>query len=121
MLRIMKCAEVFSCWWSPLQRWLGCRGQRAAEPTKQVTLPEYGVVAVAVSLNFLGVDCLRTNLLTKKAMGLAEPGDVLEIITDNPSSAETISFMLPNYGCTYLTTIHEERYRILYVKKVLGL
>ncbi len=98
------------------------RRRLAASPPEEgryVEIPGHGVVAVSVSLNFLGVDCLRTNLLTKKAMGLARPGEMLEIITDNTSSAETIPFMLPNYGCVYLATVYEDQRRILYVKKIL--
>ena len=83
-------------------------------------LPAHGLVAVSESLNFLGASCLRTNLRTKKAMSLAASGDVLEILTDNPSAAETIPFMLPNYGCMCLATIHEQQRWILYVKKQKG-
>ncbi len=116
----MKCHKAWFHLPPSFRRCWASQGRPVADSGKRVILPVFGPVTVTESLNFLGVDCLRTNLLTKKAMGLAGCGDVLEIITDNPSSAETIPFMLPNYGCLYLATIHEERYRVLYVRKVMA-
>jgi TusA-related sulfurtransferase len=109
---------VFASFGSCLQRWREKRGDTKTGATRRVDLPKHGVVTIVASMDFLGVNCLRTNLLTKKALALAAPGEVLEIITDNPSSAETIPFMLPNYGCIHLETVCNEPNRIIYVKRV---
>jgi tRNA 2-thiouridine synthesizing protein A len=109
---------IFARIGSLLQRMKEQRGDDIAGAAKQVSLPKHGVLTIVASMDFLGMNCLRTNLLTKKALGLAAPGEILEIITDNPSSAETIPFMLPTYGCIHLATLHEEPHRIIYIKKI---
>ena len=84
---------------------------------KAVELPGHERLTIAVSLNFIGDTCLRTNLVTKKALVYSLDGDVIAIITDNPSSAETIPFMLPEYDCVHLATIHEVEYWRIYIGK----
>lgn len=69
------------------------------------------------SLNFVGDNCLRTNLLTKLILDKAIAGAVFEIISDNLSAVETIPFMLPNCNCEHLATIHEPTCRRIYVRK----
>lgn len=87
------------------------------DPSDVVTLPAVGPVRVAKSLNFLGDTCLRTNLLTKRALAYSEDGEVIEILTDNPSSSETIPFMSPNYNSVHLATVHSEQCWKIYLRK----
>lgn len=84
---------------------------------KEVELPGHDRLKITVSLNFMGDTCLRTNLVAKKALAYSRDGDVIAIITDNPSSAETIPFMLPDYDCVHLATIHEVEYWRIYIGK----
>lgn len=101
------------------------RGLRTAEPSNQtsevteewVEISGYGCLYVALSLNFVGDTCLRTNLLTKRALAEAGDGDVIEIITDNLSSVETIPFMSPNYSGVHLTTCQDAKCWRIYVQK----
>ncbi|MHB8166281.1 MAG: hypothetical protein ACYDDT_05855 [Sulfuricella sp.] len=69
------------------------------------------------SLDFVGDNCLRTNLLTKLILDKAVAGAVFEISSDNLSAVETIPFMLPNRNCEHLATIHEPTCRKIYVRK----
>lgn len=82
-----------------------------------VDLPKLGRQRIAVSLNLLGDTCLRANLLTKKVLAVSRGGDVIEIVSDNLSSVETIPFMSPNYNCVHLVTLHEEQCWKLYLRK----
>ncbi len=82
-----------------------------------VDLPELGRQRIAVSLNLLGDTCLRANLLTKKVLAVSRSGDVVEIVSDNLSSVETIPFMSPNCNCAHLTTLHEEQCWKIYLRK----
>lgn len=85
---------------------------------KLVELPDYGILLVDTSLDFIGENCLRTTLLTKLLLDKASPGDVFEIASDNLSAVETIPFMLPNCNCEYLSTVYELTYRKIYVRKL---
>lgn len=84
---------------------------------KEIELPEYGALKITQWLDFMGDTCLRTNLVTKKAMSYSSDGDVIEIITDNPTTVETIPLMLPNYNCVHLATSHEGDYWRIYIGK----
>lgn len=98
---------------------------KASEPSNQMTgvkeewveIGGYGCLYVTLSLSFVGDTCLRTNLLTKRALAEAADGDVIEIITDNLSSVETIPFMSPNYNGVHLATCQDTRCWRIYVQK----
>jgi TusA-related sulfurtransferase len=103
----------------------GLLGLRTSAPVNQtsevaeewVEIVGYGCLYVALSLNFVGDTCLRTNLLTKRALADAADGDVIEVITDNLSSVETIPFMLPNYNGVHLATCQDAQCWKIYVQK----
>lgn len=100
-------------------------GLRTSSPSDRMTgvkeewveIFGYGCLFVALSLNFVGDTCLRTNLLTKRALAEAADGDVIEIITDNLSSVETIPFMSPNYNGVHLATCQDVQCWRIYMQK----
>ena len=49
-------------------------------------------------LDVKGYVCPHPQIYTKKALERIEPGDVLQVIFDNPSSGESISTMCDNKG-----------------------
>ena len=59
----------------------------------------------------------RPNLVTKRMLDDAAPGQVLEIISDNLSSVETIPFMLEGHGCEHLATVHHGDHWRIYARK----
>jgi len=100
--------------------WVGIRHRltRTTKPgLKLVELPGHGTVWVDESLNFVGDNCLRTNLRTKLLLDKAVAGTVVEICSDNLSAIETIPFMLPNCNCEHLATIHMPTCQKIYVRK----
>ncbi|MHB8408795.1 MAG: sulfurtransferase TusA family protein [Acidiferrobacterales bacterium] len=82
-----------------------------------VEIPNYGCLYVVRSLNFIGETCLRTNMVTKQALTEVKRGDIIEIVTDNLSSIETIHFMSPNYSGTHLVTYRDAKFWKVYVQK----
>ena len=100
--------------------WVGVRHRLSRSnrlSLKQVDLPGHGTLRVDESLNFVGDNCLRTNLLTKLLLDKAAAGTVFEISSDNLSAVETIPFMLPNCNCEHLATVHEPTCLKIYVRK----
>jgi len=49
-------------------------------------------------LDVTGYVCPHPQIYTKKALERIKPGDVLQVIFDNPSSGESISTMCENTG-----------------------
>lgn len=100
---------------------LGLISQRCVPPLvsahhASVDIPGHGCLPIA-SLSFLGDTCLRTNLVTKRVLAQMADGEVIEIVTDNLSSVETIPFMSPNYDGVHLATIHAESCWKIYIRK----
>mgnify|MGYP001228419822 CR=1 FL=1 len=102
--------------------WLlpGFRSERViatAAPARLVLLPGHGTTAADLSLDFMGETCLRTNLVTKRALQAAKAGLVIEIVSDNLSAVETIPFMLPGHNCVHLGTLHLDGSWKVYARK----
>lgn len=100
---------------------LGLRAAERGGPPKlaerHAEIPGHGRLALTVSLDFVGDTCLRTNLVTKRALAEVPDGAIIEIVTDNLSSVETIPFMSPNYDGVHLATVHAESCWKIYIRK----
>lgn len=95
----------------------GERGAWVVGTEQPVEIPGHGCLRLARSLNFVGDTCLRTNLVTKRALAEVANGAVIEIVTDNLSSVETIPFMSPNYNGAHLATVRAESCWKIYIRK----
>ena len=91
--------------------------EAATAKAEWVEIRDYGCLYITRSLNFIGDTCLRTNMVTKPALAEVSCGDIIEIITDNLSSIETIQFMTPNYSGVHLFTCQTAKCWKIYVQK----
>ncbi|MEJ2644915.1 MAG: sulfurtransferase TusA family protein [Gammaproteobacteria bacterium] len=82
-----------------------------------VDVPGVGTLAITRQVNCLGDSCPRPQLLTKKALGQVNDGDVVEVLIDNPSSVEAIPPMMVELQSTHLATIKDPRQWRVYVRK----
>jgi TusA-related sulfurtransferase len=82
-----------------------------------VEIPGHGTMVADASVDLTGENCLRTNLVTKRTLDAAAAGTVVEIVSDNLSSVETIPFMLAGHGCVHLGTVHLEGGWKIYARK----
>ncbi len=96
------------------------RGDARSGPAKTVEIPGHGAMVADNSVDLTGATCLRTNLVTKRALDAALPGSVIEIVSDNLSSVETIPFMLAGHNCVHLGTLHLESGWKIYARKGAG-
>jgi tRNA 2-thiouridine synthesizing protein A len=83
----------------------------------QATLENGDTVSIAQCVDCIGDSCPRPQLMTKKALGSAAPGDVIEVLIDNPSSVEAIPPMLDGLGATLLESRKTDRRWELYLRK----
>lgn len=83
----------------------------------QATLSDGTTVTVARSVDCLGDSCPRPQLMTKKAVGEVNVGDVIEVLIDNPSSVEALPPMCDEMGATHLETKQEPRCWKVYLRK----
>jgi len=84
---------------------------------KDVDIPGLGVVRVVHAVDCLGAMCPRPQLLTLKVLGEVGPGEVVEVVLDNPTAVEGFPALALTLGCTYLAAVREpDRWRV-YLRK----
>lgn len=86
-------------------------------PAGEVTLSDGTTYTIARKVDCIGDSCPRPQLMTKKALSDAAPGDVIEVLVDNPSSVEAIPPMMNDLGASHLGTVKSARYWEIYVRK----
>lgn len=74
-----------------------------------ITLEDGRTVEATDSVDCLGDSCPRPQLLTKKALAQAAPGDIIEVKIDNPTSLEAVIAMIPDFSGSHLGTIKGNR------------
>jgi len=84
---------------------------------RAVTLNDGVTYMVAATVDCLGDNCPRPQLMTKKAVGGLGAGGVVEIVLDNPTSVEALPPMCPQMAATHLATIKEARAWKVYIRK----
>ncbi|MEJ5211479.1 MAG: sulfurtransferase TusA family protein [Burkholderiales bacterium] len=82
------------------------------------TLPDGQTVTVARQVDAIGDSCPRPQLMTKKAMGELSPGQVLEVLVDNPTSMEALPPMCAELHCEHLGTVNTGRAWHVYLRKL---
>ncbi|RLG56624.1 MAG: sulfurtransferase TusA family protein [Candidatus Hydrothermarchaeota archaeon] len=83
----------------------------------EVELPGVGTVTVNKVVDCLGMVCPKPQLMAKKALKEMKSGEVVEILIDNPSSAEAVPGVIKKSGGILLGQIKEGKVFKLYAKK----
>lgn len=83
----------------------------------QVTLSDGIVHTIARQIDCIGDSCPRPQLMTKKALSEAKPGDVIEVSVDNPSSVEALPPMCDGLNATHLETVKATHCWHVYIRK----
>ena len=89
----------------------------ASTEAREVTLDDGSQVKVVRQVDCIGDSCPRPQLMTKKASSGASPGEVIEVLVDNPSSMEAIPPMLSGLQATHLETRKGDRRWEIYIRK----
>ena len=93
---------------------MGLFGRKKKEPTASstsvITLENGETLDVANTIDCIGDSCPRPQLMTKKALGDASSGDVIEVRVDNPTSMEALPPIIEENGGTHLATLRQSRH-----------
>ncbi|MGF1642200.1 MAG: sulfurtransferase TusA family protein [Thiotrichales bacterium] len=85
--------------------------------TRFVALPRVGTVSVSRSADCLGASCPRPQLLAKSLLEQMAEGEVLEVVSDNPTSVETLPALAMVLYCTHLATLRDGQVWRIYLRK----
>lgn len=89
----------------------------AAAAVREIALSDGRTVAIARQVDCLGDSCPRPQLMAKKALSQSSPGDVIEVMVDNPTSVEALPPLCPELGATHLETRKAERCWQVFIRK----
>jgi len=95
------------------------RRRRPAVSTEHhnVELPGLGCVMVSRTIDCIGEGCPRPQLLTLKAFNQIGQGDIVEFISDNPATVETVLDMMFTLPGSHLATVRTEGRWHVYLRK----
>jgi tRNA 2-thiouridine synthesizing protein A len=85
--------------------------------SRNLALSDGRTITVTRRVDCLGDSCPRPQLMTKKALREAAPGDVIEIVVDNPSSMEALPPLCAGLGATHLETMKADRCWQVFIRK----
>lgn len=88
-----------------------------AATSHEVTLSDGNTYAVVQTVDCIGDSCPRPQLMTKKAVGQVQVGQVVEIQVDNPSSMEALPPLCDEMAATHLETVKDTRCWKVYIRK----
>ncbi|MBW8305647.1 MAG: sulfurtransferase TusA family protein [Thiobacillus sp.] len=84
---------------------------------REVDIPGVGKLILVRSVDCLGAMCPRPQLLTLKVLGEIEPGEVIEVLSDNPAAVEGFPALAQTLNSTHLATVRDaDRWR-MYLRK----
>jgi len=80
-------------------------------------LPGIGVVEIARTLNCVGAVCPRPQMLTMRMLEELSEGEVIELISDNPATVETLPALMYSHLGTHLATVKGDEHWRVYMRK----
>lgn len=84
---------------------------------RTVVIPGRGPTLVTKTADCMGAMCPRPQLLTIKILSQIEPGEVIEVISDNPAAVESFPALMETLCCTHLLTLRDKDGWRLYLRK----
>ena len=92
---------------------MGLFGRRKKEEDRQsggqVVLDNGEAVSVTTVVDCIGDSCPRPQLLTRGALGKAGPGEIIQVMVDNPTSMEALPPIIEGNDGTHLGTLRRSR------------
>ena len=89
----------------------------AAPAGGEATLSNGQRVTLARRVDCRGDSCPRPQLMTRKAVGEVAPGELIEVMVDNPSSVEALPPMCNELNATHVETIKDPACWRVYIRK----
>jgi len=101
--------------------WFGRSCDRQAGPQhmvdREIDVPGVGRLHLVRSVDCLGAMCPRPQLLIMKVLSEVDPGDVIEVLSDNPTAVEGLPSLALALNCTHLATVRESGNWLMYLRK----
>lgn len=106
--------QKFTTWWAWLVRKEVISISRELHT---VELPDGEIVQVTHSVDCLDTACPRPQMAAMNMLETMKEGDVLELITDNPTAIETVPALVMRLYSQHLATVHTDDGWCIYIRK----
>ncbi|MBE9559300.1 MAG: sulfurtransferase TusA family protein [Proteobacteria bacterium] len=106
--------QQFTTWWAWLLRKEVISISRELH---SVELPDGEVVRVTHTVDCMDTSCPRPQMAAMNMLETMKKGNVLELITDNPTAIETVPALVMTLYCQHLATIHTDDGWCIYIRK----
>lgn len=93
------------------------RRKSGGRVVQEVEVAGLGKLTLVRSVDCLGAMCPRPQLLTMKVLGEVRVGDVVEVLSDNPSAVEGFPALAQALNCEHLKTVRESDHWRMYLRK----
>ena len=101
-----------------LSKWFARRREVVVDrKLHPVELPWGEVVQVSHSADCIGAACPRPQLVTMRMLETMSKGDVMELVSDNPTTVETIPALAMALSSRHLATLHTDAGWRIYLRK----
>jgi tRNA 2-thiouridine synthesizing protein A len=99
-------------------QWLfGKREDKATAAPHRVNLPGIGEVEITRTLDCIGAACPRPQLLTMRMLEASEEGELIELLSDNPATVETLPALMFSHSGTHVATLKKSDHWRVYMCK----
>lgn len=100
------------------RKWLQRRHEVIVDRKRRpVVLPWGEIVQVSHTADCMGAACPRPQLITMRMLEDMQKGDVLELVSDNPTTVETIPALAMVLSSRHLATLHTDSGWRIYLRK----
>lgn len=93
------------------------RRKSGGRVVREVEVAGLGKLTLVRTVDCLGAMCPRPQLLTMKVLGEVRVGDVVEVLSDNPSAVEGFPALAQALNCEHLKTVRESDHWRMYLRK----
>lgn len=100
-----------------MRRLFGIKTQKVTAAARSVTLPAVGSVEIARTLDCIGAVCPRPQMLTMRVLEELEEGEVIELLSDNPATVETLPALMFSHSGTHVATLKKRDHWRVYMRK----
>lgn len=104
----------WSRWWSRL---FGKDEIKTSSSVRVIQLPDGSNISVSRTADCVGATCPRPQMVTMHTLEEMHQGEILELVSDNPTTVETIPALAMVLFCKHLATVHEDNGWRIYIQK----
>ncbi len=104
----------WSAWWSKL---FGKEEIKTSSGVRVIQLADGNQISISRTADCVGASCPRPQMVTMHTLEEMQKGEILELVSDNPTTVETIPALAMVLYCKHLATVQDDDGWRIYIQK----